>query len=110
MSVEFPLLPWTHDPSGQAMDYTFPLNLPAGESLASATITPVDNSDDPLVGDSLTITNVSSAVISGTLWGVTFYASGGTPGATYNLRCRFSFASSPARGTDRTGRMRCANT
>lgn len=109
-SAKQDLNPWVHDPSGQAMDYTLPIPVKAGDVVSSATITPVDDNDMALTGDSLTITNVSTGVIDDTHYGVTFLATGGTPGTVYKLRCRYTLAGSPPRGSDLTVRLRCDNT
>ncbi len=112
----FPLCTWTHDPSGQSMDYTIPIPLPDGDSIASATVTVVDANDVALIetpispDTALVITAVAFAAISGTIWGVTFLATGGIPGTVYHLRCRYTLAGSPARGSDRTVRLACAQT
>lgn len=101
-----PLCDWKHDPSGQPMDYSVPLPVTDSVTVVSATMTAVDENDASLVGDTLTISNVSFALVSAR-WFVTFWASGGTPGM-YRLRCRWAL--SDGRGSDTTMRLQCANT
>lgn len=105
--ITFPLCPWKHDPSGQPIDYTLPLPIVATDTLVSAPVVPVDDNDVPLVGDSLTITNVTFALVNG-IWMVTFWATGGTAGKIYKLRCRWTL--SDGRGSDKTVRLECLNT
>src|SRR5579872_483275 len=105
--LTFPLCPWKHDPSGAPMDYSCPLPALATDTVTTVTVTPVDDNDVPLVGDSLTITNVAFALTNG-IWFVTFWAANGTAGTTYKLRCRWTL--SDTRGSDRTVRLECLNT
>lgn len=107
-TLVFPLIPWVHDPSGQPMDYTIQLQLDADDTLSSVTVTPVDDNDTPLSGDSLQITNVEPGALGNGLWGVTFDAQSGTVGMMYKLRVRWTL--SDGRGSDTTVRLRCANT
>ncbi len=99
----FPLLAWKHDPSGQPLDYSMPLPLEASETLTTVTVVAVDDDDVPLVGDNLTIANISFAIV-GTNWVVTFWLSGGTPGI-YKIRVRWTL--NDGRGSDKTGRLEC---
>lgn len=105
--LTFPLNPWTHDPSGQAIDYTCPLPAVATDTVTTVTVTAVDDNDAPLVGDPLVISNVSFALV-GSVWMATFWLASGTPGTIYKLRCRWTL--SDGRGSDRTVRLRCAQT
>jgi len=92
------------------MDYTIEIPVDSGDSLALATVTAVDDNDTALVGDSLVISSVIPGQISDTLWGVSFLATGGTPGTTYRLRCRYTLSGSPELGSDKTVRLHCDNT
>ena len=105
--VLYPLCTWKHDPSGQPMDYTLPLPVSSDDVLISAPVVAVDDEDAALVGDSLTISNVTFAIV-GDVWMVTFWLTGGTAGTIYKLRCRWTL--SDGRGSDRTVRLVCANT
>ncbi len=72
-------------------DYTFPLRLPAGESLADAVVEFVNSTStaeaDP--APAITIESQSFGQISGTLWGVTVWLAGnGAAPGKYYLRVR----------------------
>lgn len=75
------------EPTGKP--YTFPLQLATGDTLSSATIEIVDATSTALApSPATTITSVAFAVISGTLYGVSFRAQGGVAGFVY-VRCRY---------------------
>jgi hypothetical protein len=101
----------SHDPQGRE-DYTWPFRLNTGESIASATIDVVDsNSESVDASTDLDIETIAHGQISGTLWGVTAWISGGSApvgGAkTYYLRCRIETDASPSRKADRTAQLVC---
>lgn len=105
--LTFPLNPWTHDPSGQPIDYTCPLPALATDTITTVTVTAVNDSDMPLVGDPLAITNISFALVGG-IWMVTLWLASGTPGTVYKLRFRWTL--SDTRGSDKTVLLRCGHT
>lgn len=96
-----------HDPDSRE-DWTFPFKLNEGESLTSAVVAVVDSTSTTVdVATDLVIESTAFGVISGTLWGVTIWVSGGTPG-NYYLRCRVETSSAPGQKTDKTNRLVCA--
>ena len=105
--------PWPHDPSGQPLDYSLPLpGIAATDTLIAALVAPIDIETDEVLEETpvspyteLTIYNVSFALV-GSVWWVTFWASGGSPGM-YTLRCRWTL--SDGRGSDTYGRLQCGN-
>lgn len=93
------------DPS-DSKDYTFRFLLSTGEAIASATVTVVDATDTAIASTDLIVSNVSFGLISGQVYGVTFYVAGGSAG-TYLLRCRLTTTSTPARQFDKTNQLIC---
>lgn len=94
MAAVFEKFAQTHDPEDRE-DWTFPFRLSAGESIASATIEIVDSTSTDVDADTdLEIEAQAFGQISGTLWGVTAWISGGSPG-DYFLRCTGETNSSP---------------
>lgn len=102
-----PLCPWTHDPSGQPLDYSILLPALGADTLVAATVEVLDANGEPLVGDTLTIENVSFALV-GERWFVTLWAYGGTSKTMYRLRC--SWTLTDGRGSDWTVRLYCLST
>lgn len=88
-----------------------PLPIAATETLVTAVMTAVDDSDDVLVEDpvspfsALTIYNVTFALVGQTWW-VTFWCVNGSPGM-YKLRCHWTLTD--GRGSDTYGRLECSN-
>lgn len=100
-----------HDPD-DIKPYTFRFLLPSGVSIVIATVEAVKpdlktvDLDTDLVLDTPSLP--SWGVISGNVWGVTFYPTGGTstacgePSKRYPLRCRFTNDAVPPETFDRT--------
>ena len=102
------LCAWVHDPSGQPIDYSILIPASSTDTLVAASVEAVDvTSGEPLVGDTLTISNVSFALVDGR-WFITFWAHGGTTETTYRLRC--SWTLTDGRGSDWTVRLSCLST
>jgi len=101
-----PLCEWVHDPSGQPLDYSILLPILAADTLVSATVEALDANGAPLVDDSLTIDRVSFALVN-EKWFLTLWVFGGTSGAVYRLRVRWTL--SDGRGSDWIVRLQCLN-
>jgi hypothetical protein len=99
----------THDPNGR-LDWTFRVRLNPGEQIASAVVDVVDpTSTNVDLTTDIVIESVSFGLISGTVWGVTMWYSGGTPGVDYFFRCRGVTNSTPiSRKFDKTVSISCA--
>lgn len=108
--MSFPKWDQLHDPNSQEDWSSPPLTLNPGESIVSATVTVVDSSDNPILDTDLIIFGVSWGSVGGNDWEITFWASGGTPGAVYFIRFRFQTDSVPFRSFDRTRQLRCRQT
>ena len=90
----FKRFPQVHDPNDRE-DWTFPFRLSSGEAIASAVVEVVDATSTTVdVLTDLDIEAQSFGLISGTLYGVTAWISGGSPG-TYYLRCYGETDSTP---------------
>ena len=91
----------SHDPEARE-DWMFPFRLNPGEALNSAEVDVVDETSTTVDTDTdLVIESIAFGQISSTLWGVTVWVSGGSPG-DYYLRCRVETTSSPSRKADKT--------
>jgi len=98
-----------HDPEGRE-DWGFQFKLNPGESIASAVVDVVDEtSTDVDASTDLDIESTAFGQISGVLWGVTVWVSGGSPG-NYYLRCRIETDASPSRKADKTMTLIVAET
>ncbi len=75
----------------------------SGTTLVGATVTEVDSSDQPVAVPTVSITQVSFTS-SGM---VTALVSGGTPGTSVLLRCRYTLAN--GEGSDRTIKVRISH-
>lgn len=97
-----------HDPNGRA-DWTFQFRLNSGESLASAEVAVVDPTSTTVDGATdLVIETTALGQISGSLWGVTVWISGGHAGTDYYLRCHVETDAAPiSRKGDRTMILAC---
>lgn len=97
-----------HDPQARS-DWTFQFRLSAGETIASATVDVVDSTGTTI--DALTdlvIASTAFGQISGTLYGVTVWITGGTAGSDYYLRCHVETSNTPlSRKAEKTMRLLC---
>lgn len=97
-----------HDPQARS-DWTFPFRLSTGETIAAATVEVVDSTGTTVdLTTDLVIASTSFGQISGTLYGVTVWITGGTAGSKYYLRCRVETSNTPlSRKADKTMRLLC---
>lgn len=97
-----------HDPNARD-DWTFRFRLSPGESILTALVQVVDSSSLAVDADTdLVIEAQAFGQISGTLWGVTAWISGGGASSAYYLRCRGETDASPiSRKFDRTMKLAC---
>ncbi|HEU4544335.1 MAG TPA: hypothetical protein VFR23_24605 [Jiangellaceae bacterium] len=97
-----------HDPNGRK-DWTFQWVLSAGEAIASATVDVVDSTGTTIdAATDLVIESTAFGQISGTLYGVTVWITGGTAGVDYYLRCRIETTNAPiSRKDDMTMTLLC---
>lgn len=108
---EPPYFSQKHDCSGKLHGpYRFLIQLPTGAQITAATVAAVDENNYPLPfaaddrdGDSIVISNVSSAVatdqITPNTWAVSFYVTNGSP-KVYRIQCRYDLNTTPAVGDD----------